>query len=144
MAGLMQTAKRKLGFPVEADDEDYYYDDYEGAGEAIADVTPIHAARASAHLTVAEPTHRIETAHPRNWADAKKIGLAYRESVPVIINLSHVNDADAQRLVDFASGMALAMRGRMQRITNQVFLLSPATLTTSEITGDSSRRFEDD
>jgi cell division inhibitor SepF len=82
------------------------------------------------------------TAHPRNWDDAKMIGTTYRESVPVIMNLSQVNDADAQRLVDFAAGLALAMRGRLERITKQVFLLSPATLDVSEVSAEPGRRFE--
>jgi cell division inhibitor SepF len=140
MAGWMQNTGRKLGL-LPADAEDYYYEDTE---EPIADVTPIHAPRGRAHLTVAEQTHRIVTAHPRNWDDAKMIGTTYRESVPVIMNLSQVNDADAQRLVDFAAGLALAMRGRLERITKQVFLLSPATLDVSEVSAEPGRRFESD
>ncbi|MDR1118318.1 MAG: cell division protein SepF [Bifidobacteriaceae bacterium] len=136
----MQNTGRKLGL-IPADDEDYYYDQTE---EPIADVTPIHAPRARGHLTVAEQTHRIVTAHPRNWDDAKMIGTTFREAVPVIMNLSQVNDADAQRLVDFAAGLALAMRGRLERITKQVFLLSPASLDVSEVAAEPGRRFEND
>ena len=142
MAGWMQNTGRKLGL-LPADAEDYEYDDYEPE-EPIADVTPLHAPRGRARLTVAEQTHRIVTAHPRNWDDAKMIGTTYRESVPVIMNLSQVNDADAQRLVDFAAGLALAMRGRLERITKQVFLLSPATLDVSEVSAEPGRRFESD
>ncbi|MDR2114587.1 MAG: cell division protein SepF, partial [Bifidobacteriaceae bacterium] len=89
---------------------------------------------------MAEHAQRIVTAHPRNWDDAKAIGTTYRESVPVIMNLSQVNDADAQRLVDFSAGLALAMRGKLERITKQVFLLSPATLDVSEVASDAGRR----
>ncbi|MDR2382138.1 MAG: cell division protein SepF [Bifidobacteriaceae bacterium] len=136
----MQNTGRKLGLlPSDAEEYDYYDDQTE---ETIADVREIRPARP--RLTVAEQTHRIVTAHPRNWDDAKMIGTTYRESVPVIMNLSQVNDADAQRLVDFAAGLALAMRGRLERITKQVFLLSPATLDVSEVAAEPSRRFDTD
>jgi cell division inhibitor SepF len=140
MAGWMQNTGRKLGL-LPADPEDYYYEEDE---EPIADVTPIHAPRGRGHLTVAEHTQRIVTAHPRNWDDAKMIGTTYRESVPVIMNLSKVSDADAQRLVDFSAGLALAMRGRLERITKQVFLLSPATLDVTEVASDAERRYDGD
>jgi cell division inhibitor SepF len=140
MAGWMQNTGRKLGLlPTES--EDYYYDQTE---EPIADVTPIRPAHGKAHLTVAEQTQRIVTAHPRNWDDAKMVGTTYREAVPVIMNLSQVNDADAQRLVDFAAGLTLAMRGRLERITRQVFLLSPATVEVSEVAAETGRRFDSD
>jgi cell division inhibitor SepF len=139
MAGWMQNTGRKLGL-LPPDPEDYYYEDEEQ--EPMADVTPIHASRGRGHLSVAEHTQRIVTAHPRNWDDAKMIGTTYRESVPVIMNISKVSDADAQRLVDFSAGLALAMRGRLERITKQVFLLSPANLDVTEVAGESERRYD--
>ena len=44
---------------------------------------------------------RIETIHPRSYNDARRIGEDYREGVPVIMNLSELEDADAKRIIDF-------------------------------------------
>ncbi|QPK94432.1 cell division protein SepF [Actinomyces sp. zg-332] len=74
---------------------------------------------------------RIVTIHPNNYADARKVGEAFRENVPVIMNLSHMNDADAKRMVDFSSGLIFGLRGSIERITNRVFLLSPAYIEIS-------------
>ena len=46
----------------------------------------------------------------------------------MIMNLSDMDDADAKRLVDFAAGLAFGLRGTIERVTNRVFLLSPANV----------------
>ena len=55
----------------------------------------------------------------------------FREGVPVIINLSQMSDADARRLIDFASGLSLGLYGRIERVTSKVFLLSPENIAVS-------------
>jgi cell division inhibitor SepF len=72
--------------------------------------------------------HRISTIHPRTYNEAKTIGEAFRSGTPVIMNLSDLDDADAKRLVDFAAGLIFGLHGAIERITNKVFLLSPANV----------------
>ena len=69
--------------------------------------------------------YRITTLHPRSYNDARRIGEEFREGVPVIMNLSDMDDAEAKRLVDFAAGLIFGCCGSIERITNKVFLLSP-------------------
>jgi cell division inhibitor SepF len=138
----MQNTGRKLGLlPSDADDE-YYYDEPE---EQIADVTPIHPPpRGRGHLRVAEePMQRIVTSRPRTFEDAKIVGTTYREQVPVIIDLSEASDNDARRLIDFAMGLTHALRGNLERITREVFLLSPPNLDVSEVTGETHHRYSE-
>jgi cell division inhibitor SepF len=71
------------------------------------------------------PMGRIITLHPTSFAEARTIGEHYREGTPVIINLTEMDDADAKRLVDFSAGLAFALRGAMDKVTNKVFLISP-------------------
>ena len=75
--------------------------------------------------------NRITTIHPRNYNEAKTIGEAFRSGIPVIINLTDMEDADAKRLVDFAAGLVFATRGTIERITNKVFLLSPPNVSVA-------------
>ena len=74
---------------------------------------------------------RITTIHPRTYNEAKQIGESFRESTPVIMNLSDMDDSDAKRLVDFAAGLVFGLRGTIERVTNKVFLLSPADVTVT-------------
>lgn len=78
--------------------------------------------------TTSVPAYRITTLHPRTYNEARTIGEHFREGVPVIMNLTEMDDSDAKRLVDFAAGLSFGLRGRIERITNKVFLLSPANV----------------
>src|SRR3954471_459636 len=80
-----------------------------------------------------EELQRITTIHPRTYNEAKNIGESFREGVPVIMNLTDMDDADAKRLVDFAAGLVFGMHGSIERVTNKVFLLTPANV---EITAE--------
>jgi cell division inhibitor SepF len=77
------------------------------------------------------PLSRIVTLHPHNYNEARPIGERYREGNPVIMNLTEMNDRDAKRLVDFAAGLAFALRGSIDKVTNKVFLLSPPNVDVS-------------
>lgn len=79
----------------------------------------------------AHPLARIVTLHPRNYNEARAIGERYREGNPVIMNLTEMEDRDAKRLVDFAAGLAFALRGSIDKVTNKVFLLSPLNVDVS-------------
>ena len=69
--------------------------------------------------------YQITTLHPRTYNEARTIGEHFRKNTPVIMNLSEMDDADAKRLVDFAAGLTFGLRGRIERVTAKVFLLSP-------------------
>ena len=98
-----------------------------------ASVTPLETKRpATAPSSAPEPrtadVSRIITIHPRTYNDARTIGEHFRDGVPVIMNLTEMDEADAKRLVDFAAGLVFGLRGNFERVTNRVFLLSPANV----------------
>lgn len=100
-------------------------------GEAApAPVTPLRRP-----VAVRQPSagavNEILTVHPKQYRDAQLIAENFREGVPVIINLSQMSDADARRLIDFASGLSLGLYGRIERVTSKVFLLSPENIAVS-------------
>ncbi|MGH1977651.1 cell division protein SepF [Rothia sp. L_38] len=75
-----------------------------------------------------EELRRITTIHPRSYNDAKIIGESFRENIPVIMNVTDMGDTDAKRLIDFSAGLAFALNGHIERVTDKVFLLTPANL----------------
>lgn len=80
---------------------------------------------------------RITTLQPRSYNEARTIGERYRDGVPVIMNLTELDDAAAKRLVDFAAGLAFALRGSIDKVTSRVFLLTPADV---EVSVDDARK----
>jgi cell division inhibitor SepF len=141
----MGSAMRKMGVYLglledteRYDDEYYEDDDQRGQAEPQAEpaTRPAPVAniaerrRPQATSVVAEPS-RITTLHPRTYNEARTIGENFREGVPVIMNLSEMDDSDAKRLVDFAAGLVFAVRGNIERVTNKVFLLSPPNVSVA-------------
>jgi cell division inhibitor SepF len=156
MAGAMRKMAVYLGL-VE-DEEGEPYDDYDGYDEPAspsvvrrADPGGHHDPR-TAHdprglrVTRADETavsysppprrtaveavdaYRITTMHPRTYNEARTIGEHFRESIPVIMNLTEMDDADAKRLVDFSAGLVFGLHGSIERVTQKVFLLTPANV----------------
>jgi cell division inhibitor SepF len=143
----MGSAMRKMGVylglleDTERYDDEYYEDDYERANAAEPQAEPASRPAPVANIAerrrpqqatsvVAEPS-RITTLHPRTYNEARTIGENFREGVPVIMNLSEMDDSDAKRLVDFAAGLVFAVRGNIERVTNKVFLLSPPNVSVT-------------
>ena len=121
------------------------YEDYPDDRAATRNVRSVSQPRAArsfrgddepvARGRVAPPAadiSRIETIHPRSYNDARRIGEEYREGVPVIMNLSELDDSDAKRIIDFAAGLVFGQRGAIERVTNKVFLLSPVNVDVGE------------
>jgi FtsZ-interacting cell division protein YlmF len=83
---------------------------------------------------------RIVTVRPSSFKDARYFGERYRDGQPVIMNLIELDAVDAKRLVDFAAGLAFALRGSIDKVTSRVFLLAPADV---EVSVDDARRLTD-
>ncbi|MVU82140.1 cell division protein SepF [Nocardia sp. ET3-3] len=74
---------------------------------------------------------KITTLRPRTYAEAAIIGERFRDGTPVIMDLVEMSNSDARRLVDFAAGLAFALRGSFDKVATKVFLLSPADVDVS-------------
>jgi cell division inhibitor SepF len=103
-----------------------------GAAPLVAAEQPVDSG-ASRRL----PLSRITTVHPRSYDEARTIGERYREGIPVIMNLTELDDAAAKRLVDFAAGLVFALRGSFDKVTSRVFLISPPGV---EVSAEDRRR----
>lgn len=131
----MRKAIQYLGFDVSQHEE------YDYADEELAPVTNLHDVsevrdkqegaqserqRTPSSNVSSQSLRRIQTLKPRTYNDARLIGEAFRQGVPVIMNLTEMSDADAKRLVDFSAGLSFGLHGSIERVTTAVFLLSPA------------------
>jgi cell division inhibitor SepF len=154
MAGAIHKMAVYLGL---VEDDRHYDDGYDGYedeyGEYADDAdspsdVPVPASRAGQVTGLAADVSRpaarqpadltrITTLHPRTYNEARAIGEHFREGIPVIMNLTEMVDSDAKRLVDFAAGLIFGLRGSIERVTNKVFLLSPANI---EVTAEDKAR----
>jgi cell division inhibitor SepF len=142
MAGALRKTMVYLGLS-EEDQRHDRYDDYDAYDEsdryddesehtaAVTQLPPKRPVAAVVRDVEVGSLNRITTIHPRTYNEAKNIGEWFRDQVPVIMNLSDMDDADAKRLVDFAAGLVFGLHGTIERVTSKVFLLSPAHVEIS-------------
>jgi cell division inhibitor SepF len=146
----MASAMRKMAvyLGLVEDDRQYQdkydaYDEYEDYDESsdLVDSADYGYPAADPRVVEQPPQQvelaRITTLHPRTYNEARTIGEHFREGTPVIMNLTEMVDSDARRLVDFAAGLIFGLRGSIDKVTNKVFLLSPANV---EVTAEDKAR----
>lgn len=69
---------------------------------------------------------------PTSFTEAQDVADRFKGSQPVIINLQGADRDLARRLIDFASGLCYGLGGQMERVADQVYLLTPSDVEVSE------------
>lgn len=145
----MPNAIRKIGSFLGLTDENYVYED-----ETVAEVepTPIRERRSTraeraerrpevrlveevAPVAPAAPVARNITLKPDSFNDARIIGEEFRDGATVVVNLQSLDEATKRRIVDFMSGLALGLDGKMTKIAMSVFMLAPAQVELRDEAG---------
>lgn len=89
------------------------------------------AGAASAVRSVSAAPAKPQVVEPREFEHAKEIGDRFRDGQPVIMNLQSADRELSRRLIDFASGLCYGLSGHMERVAQQVYLLTPANVEVS-------------
>jgi cell division inhibitor SepF len=77
------------------------------------------------------PQVRIHTVEPRSFSEVQSIADKFRAGQPVILNLVATDQDLARRLLDFASGLTYGLGGGLQKVSDKVFMLTPANVDVS-------------
>ncbi|MGI8661663.1 MAG: cell division protein SepF [Acidimicrobiales bacterium] len=88
----------------------------------------------------ANATAKPHVIAPTSFNEAQEIADRYKSNAPVIINMQAVDRDLARRLIDFASGLCYGLSGTMDKVANQVYLLTPANV---EVSPEERRRLQD-
>ena len=83
---------------------------------------------------------RPNVVSPANFTDAQEIADRFKASQPVIMNLQGLERDLSRRLIDFASGLCYGLSGDMEKVANQVFLLTPADV---EVPAEERRKIQE-
>lgn len=70
---------------------------------------------------------------PTTVEEAREITETLLDNRTVILNLESIDVEIAQRIIDFASGSTYAINGNLQKISNYIFIITPASV---DISGD--------
>ena len=80
-----------------------------------------------------KPYMEVCVINPTTVDDAREITETLLSGSTVILNLEGLDLEVAQRIIDFTSGATFAINGNLQKISNYIFLVTPANV---EISGD--------
>lgn len=83
---------------------------------------------------------KVHVVAPGGFNDAQEIGDKLKASQPVIVNLQGSDRDLSRRLIDFASGLTYGLGGQMERVADQVFLLTPSNV---EVSAEEKRRLQE-
>ena len=77
---------------------------------------------------------------PTSFNHAQEVADKLKVNQPVIVNLQNVDRDLSRRIIDFASGLCYGVGGQMERVANQVFLLTPSNV---EVSAEDRRRLQE-
>ena len=66
--------------------------------------------------------------YPKSYSEVQKLIDFLKQGESVMLNLDNVSEDEAQRMLDFASGAVYALNGSVQRVSGNIFLLTPEGL----------------
>ncbi len=94
---------------------------------------------------VVRPLPALNNTRPRvvtpvEFNDAQEVGDWFKKGRPVVLNLQGLERDLARRLLDFTSGVAYGLSGRVEKVASHVYLLSPSDV---EISDSDRRRLRD-
>lgn len=90
-------------------------------------ISPMRPRKASA------PGMEVCVIKPHTMEDAREITETLLANCTVVLNMEGLDLEIAQRIIDFASGSCYAIDGNLQKISNYIFIITPASV---DISGD--------
>lgn len=77
------------------------------------------------------PAAKVHVAAPTEFGDARQIADRVVAGQPVIVNLQLADRELMRRMIDFCSGVTYAVNGKMERVADKVFLVTPSNVKVS-------------
>ena len=114
------TSRKTKSAPVEEEEE--------RPRKASPKITPIKQARRSSGAGM-----EVCVIKPTSIEDGREITETLLANRTVVLNLEGLDVDIAQRIIDFTSGSCFAISGNLQKISQYIFIISPASV---DISGD--------
>ena len=126
---------------VSRDDEELEEEGLEEEGVPAAPVNPVAPVpprpasvrgigRTAVPRQAAKP-YTMVVVSPKTYNDAEKIGDHLKAMRPVVMNMEKTDADEAQRIVDFVQGIMYALEGRIDQISESIYLCAPNNMSVS-------------
>ena len=109
-------------FALSEDDENEYVEEETPSRRNVVAFSAREGRRGGAEVAVFAP---------RSFGDVTEIADALRGNRVVIVNLQGMERALLQRIVDFTSGVAYTLEGKIQKLAEAMYLVVPAGIAVN-------------
>ena len=79
-----------------------------------------------------QQSQQVIVLHPQSMEIAQDVANYVRSGRIVICNFEHVEQRIAQRVVDFMTGAAYTLDGRVHAVSDLIFLVTPRNITLTD------------
>lgn len=137
MFSLKKLRDQFVDHDVDDEEEEYEYEEEEVERPVpinpSAAVPPRPAAlRASRSVPTSQAKpYTMVVVNPNDYKDAEKIGDHIRQGHPVVVNVERTDQDIAERIIDFVQGVMYALDGRIDRVSDTIYLCAPSNMTVS-------------
>ena len=123
--------KPRSSFKSRKEREDSFQDDFKEQlpAKTTPKVTPIRPSRKQQNIGGME----VCVIKPTSVEDAREITETLLNNRTVVLNVEGLDVEIAQRIIDFTSGSCFAISGNLQKVSNYIFVITPASV---DISGD--------
>ncbi len=123
--------KPRSSFKSRKEREDSFQDDFkeQRPAKTTPKVTPIRPSRKQQNIGGME----VCVIKPTSVEDAREITETLLNNRTVVLNVEGLDVEIAQRIIDFTSGSCFAISGNLQKVSNYIFVITPASV---DISGD--------
>ncbi len=90
----------------------------------VSSAGPARVVNMQQTMNVPDPM-RMMLLQPQSFEDTQMVIDNLRDGKSVIVNLENMNQATAQRVLDFISGAIYALDGDMRKVSKGIFLCAP-------------------
>ena len=121
--------KPRSSFKSRKEREDSFQDDFkeQRPAKTTPKVTPIRPSRKQQNIGGME----VCVIKPTSVEDAREITETLLNNRTVVLNVEGLDVEIAQRIIDFTSGSCFAISGNLQKVSNYIFVITPASVNIS-------------
>ncbi len=128
----MGTMNKMLKWIGLADEEEEIYEVEADNEEVVEPAFPLGRKAKVSSISSGAPS-KVVVIQFLNFDDAKDAADHLKNRKPIVANLEKLDNETTRRVVDFLSGAVYGVGGKIQNVSNRIFLITPSNV---EITGN--------
>ena len=128
----MGTMNKMLKWIGISDEEEEMYEVEAEAEEIVEPAAPLGRKAKVSSIAGSAPS-KVVVIQFLNFDDAKDAADHLKNRKPIVANLEKLDNDTTRRVVDFLSGAVYGVGGKIQNVSNRIFLITPSNV---EVTGN--------